>query len=312
MRVANSEEYLRAMLDAIRPGTEEVLAFYDHRIGVIGTDPTLMLMPWDDHLVHRGDGVFESLKYVGRKLYQLDAHLRRMRVSCQAIHLEPPCTWDELREAVIEVAAAGNEPDGLIRILIGRGPGGFGIDPFESPVQSLYIVAYRKHARPEAYFEKGVTAFRTSIPAKQAWMATVKTTNYLPNVLMKREAVMKRMDFPFCFDDHGFLAEGATENVALVDDRGRLVIPEFTNALAGTTLMRAVDLVKGDMEIVFKGVTEDEIFAAREVMMVGTSFDCIGVVRYNGKPIHDAKPGPVARRIRQLLIEDLQKFGLVF
>lgn len=312
MRVANSEEYLRAMLDAIRPGTEEVLAFYDHRIGVIGTDPTLMLMPWDDHLVHRGDGVFESLKYVGRKLYQLDAHLRRMRVSCQAIHLEPPCTWDELREAVIEVAAAGNEPDGLIRILIGRGPGGFGIDPFESPVQSLYIVAYRKHSRPETYFDKGVTAFRTSIPAKQAWMATVKTTNYLPNVLMKREAVMKRMDFPFCFDDHGFLAEGATENVALVDDRGRLVIPEFTNALAGTTLMRAVDLVKGDMEIVFKGVTEDEIFAAREVMMVGTSFDCIGVVRYNGKPIHDAKPGPVARRIRQLLIEDLQKFGLVF
>jgi len=312
MRVADSQEYLQAMLEAIRPGTEEVLAFYDHRVGVIGTDPKLMLMPWDDHLVHRGDGVFESLKYVDRKLYQLDAHLRRMKISCQAIHLEPPCSWDELREAIIEVARAGNEPSGLIRVLLGRGPGGFGLDPYESPVQSLYVVAYRMHLKPESAFEKGVTAMRTSIPAKQAWMATVKTTNYLPNVLMKREAVNNRVDFPFCYDGNGFLAEGATENVALVDEGGRLVIPEFTNALAGTTLMRAVDLVKDDMSVIFKGVTEGEVYTAREVMMVGTSFDAIGVVRYNGKPIFDARPGPVTRRIRALLADDLQQSGLVF
>lgn len=312
MRVAGSQEYLQALLEAIRPGTEEVLAFYDHRVGVIGTDPKLMLMPWDDHLVHRGDGVFESLKYVGRKLYQLDAHIRRMKISCQAIHMEPPCSWEELKEAIVEVARAGNEPDGLIRVLLGRGPGGFGIDPYESPVQSLYLVAYRMHQKPESAFEKGVSAMRTTIPAKQAWMATVKTTNYLPNVLMKREAVNNRVDFPFCYDDNGFLAEGATENVALVDEAGRLVIPEFTNALAGTTLMRAVDLVKDEMDIIFKGVTEDEVYAAREVMMVGTSFDAIGVVRYNGKPIHDARPGPVARRIRSLLQADLAKSGLVF
>jgi branched-chain amino acid aminotransferase len=312
MRVANSQEYLEALLEAIRPGAEEVLAFYDHRVGVIGTDARLMLMPWDDHLVHRGDAVFESVKFEGRKLYQLDAHLRRMKVSCQAIHLEPPCSWQEVGESIVEVARAGNEPDGMIRVLLGRGPGGFGIDPYESPVQSLYVVAYRLHKRPESAFEKGVTAMRTSIPAKQPWMATVKTTNYLPNVMMKREAVNARVDFPLCFDDKGFLAESATENIALVDAAGRLVIPEFTHALAGTTLMRAVDLVKKDMEIIFKGVTEDEIFEAREAMMLGTSFDAIGVVRYNGKPIHDAKPGPVTRRMRALLQADLQQNGLSF
>lgn len=312
MRVAESQEYLEALLDAIRPGSEEVLAFYDHRVGVIGTDARLMLMPWDDHLVHRGDGVFETMKYVGRKIYQLDPHIRRMKLSCQALHLEPPCSWEELKQAVVEVARAGNESDGLLRVLVGRGPGGFGLDPYECPVQSLYLVAYRLHQKPEASFARGVTAFRSTIPAKQAWMATVKTTNYLPNVLMKREAVTRGLDFPFCFDPQGFLAEGATENVALVDADGRLVIPEFTNALAGTTLMRAVDLVKDEMEIMFKGVTEDELYAAREVMMVGTSFDCVGVVRYNGKPIFDAKPGPVSARIRALLAADLAKNGTPF
>lgn len=312
MRVVGSQDYLQALLEAIRPGTKEVLAFYDHRVGVIGTDPKLMLMPWDDHLVHRGDGVFESLKYVGRKLYQIDAHLRRMSTSCKAIHLEPPCPWEEVREAVVEVARAGNEPDGCIRILLGRGPGGFGIDPYESPVPSLYIVAYRLHMRPESAFEKGVAAIRTTVPAKQSWMATVKTTNYLPNVMMKREAVNRHADFPFCFDASGFLAESATENVALVDGTGRLVIPEFTNALAGTTLMRAVDLIKNEMPVIFKGVTEDEILDAREVMMLGTSFDAIGVVRYEDRPIHDARPGPVTRRLRELLKADLQRTGLVF
>ena len=143
-------------------------------------------------------------------------------------------------------------------------------------------------------------------------MATVKTTNYLPNVLMKREAVKGGFDFPFCFDDKGFLAEGATENVCLIDETGRLVIPEFTNSLAGTTLMRAVDLVKDELDIIFKGVTEDEIYTAREVMMVGTSFDCVSVVRYNNKPIHDAKPGAVSRRIRALLMADLEQIGTPF
>jgi len=312
MRVAGSQEYLEALLEAIRPGSEEVLAFYDHRVGVIGTDPKLMLMPWDDHLVHRGDGVFESVKYEGRRLYQLDAHIRRIKISCQAIHLEPPCSWGELEEAIIEVARAGNESDGLIRVLLGRGPGGFGLDPYESPVQSMYVVAYRMHKRPESAFEKGATAMRTSIPAKQAWMATVKTTNYLPNVLMKREAVNSRADFPLCFDSNGFLAEGATENVALVDEAGRLVIPEFTNALAGTTLMRAVDLLKADMPVIFKGVTEDEVYTAREVLMIGTSFDAIGIVRYGGKPIFDARPGPVTRKVRALIQADLKQNGLVF
>jgi branched-chain amino acid aminotransferase len=34
------------------------------------------------------------------------------------------------------------------------------------------------------------------------------------------------------------------------------------------------------------------------------------VVRFNGKPIHDVKPGPVARRIRELLRQDLVETGI--
>ncbi len=310
--VLDPRDYQARLLALPRPGADKVLAFYEHRVGGICTDARLMLLPLDDHLLHRGDGVFESLKYVGRKLYQLDAHLERMRKSAASISLAPPCPWEELRDIVIAVARAGKADTGMLRILLGRGPGGFGIDPFESPQASLYVAAYVFTPKPESAFEQGVTAFRAKTPAKQSWLAKIKSVNYLPNVLMKMEAVQKGYDFPFCFDDHGFLAEGATENVALVDHAGTLVVPEFTHALPGTTLLRAIDLIKGEVPVSFRGVEEADVYGAREVLILGTTGDCIPVVRYEGKPIHDVRPGPVARRLRELLQRDLVENGVGF
>jgi branched-chain amino acid aminotransferase len=308
--VVDFESYLKGMLAAYRPGMSEVQAFYEHRVGKICRDPKLMLMPWDDHLVHRGDGVFETMKFVDRKLYQLDAHVDRMKRSAKAIHLKAPCSWEDLGEIILDVARAGDADSGLVRVLLGRGPGGFGIAPDESPLSSLYVVSYNMHPRPESLYEKGGTAFKTSIPAKQPYLATIKSIDYLPNVLMKREASEKGYDFPFCFDSHGLLAEGATENVCIVTQDGKLVIPEFNNVLAGTTLMRVVDLMKNEIPIVFRGIREDEILEAREVIIVGTSGDAIPVVRFKDKPIHNVKPGPVQQKMRELLQKDLAENGI--
>ena len=310
VKVVDSKAYVEAMLAIDRPGSSEIHAFYEHRVGMICTDPKLMLMPWDDHLVHRGDGIFETMKFVGRKLYQLEPHMARMQRSCEAIFLTPPCSWDEIREMVLEVARAGDHENGMVRVLLGRGPGGFGIYSSECPETSLYVVASDMYPQPESVYEEGVPAFKTSIPAKQSYLATIKSIDYLPNVLMKREAEELGYDYPFCFNRDGFLAEGATENVCMVDHGGKLIIPEFTNALAGTTLLRAVDLLKSEMSIIFRGISENEILEAREIIIVGTTGDAIPVVRFNGKPIHDVRPGPVAKRIRELLKQDLEENGL--
>jgi branched-chain amino acid aminotransferase len=307
--VVDSTTYVEKLRQAWRPGGEKVLAFYEHRVGVICKDSKLMLMLWDDHLVHRGDAVFETMKWVDRKMYQLDAHLKRMERSGSAIFLAPPCSLEEVREITMEVARAAGTDLGLVRILLGRGPGGFGIDPTECPVPSMYVVAYAFKPKPETYWSEGVTTFRTGIPAKQSWIATIKSTDYLPNVLMKREALEKGYDYPLCFDAQNFLAEGATENVCLVDAAGTLVVPELTSALAGTTLMRAIELLGDELPVAFRKVGEGEIYNAREVIILGTTGDAVAAVRYNGKPIHDVKPGPVARRMRELLQADLRENG---
>lgn len=310
LKTVDTEGYIQELLGAIRPGGEKVQAYYEHRVGVICKDPKLMLMPWDDHLVHRGDGVFEAMKFVGRKLYQLRPHLRRMQSSCKAIHLAPPCGWNEIEEIIVEVCRAADQPDGMVKVMVGRGPGGFGVDPQECPVASLYVAVYTMPRKREGFYEKGVTAFRTTIPAKQPYLAKIKSIDYLPNVLMKREAREKGHDYPFCFDTHNFLAEGAAENVMIVDQEGKLHVPQFTNCLAGTTLIRAVELMDREMQVEFRPISEAEIYDAREVIIAGTSIDAVSVVRYNGKPIHDVRPGPVSRRMRELLRQDIEENGL--
>lgn len=308
--IVNAEAYVARLLAAPRPGGDNVLAYYEHRLGVIGTDPRLLLIPLDDHLVHRGDGVFESLKFEGGKLYQVAAHFERMERSAEAIYLAPPCSWDEVAQLTLAVCRAGGQRTGMVRVIVGRGPGGFGIDPAECPTPSLTIVAYRFHPKPPEAFAKGVTAFRTSIPAKQNYLARIKSIDYLPNVLMRREATQRGEDYPVCYDDKGFLAEGATENICLVDAAGRFVVPELVNALRGTTLMRAVELIQDEIEVVFAPVREEAIASAREMMILGTTNDCLSIVRYNGAPVGDGAPGPVSRLIKQRIVADIAATGV--
>ena len=298
------------MLAAPRPGAGQVLAFYEHRVGAICKDAAFMLMPWDDHLVHRGDGVFETVKWVDGRVYQLDEHLARMARSGKAIGLEPPCSWEEMRNTLLEVGRAAGTANGLFRVLLGRGPGGFGIYPDECPQSSLYVAAYAYTPKAESVFAQGVTAFRTSIPAKQSYLATIKSIDYLPNVLMKMEATAKGKDFPICFDQKGNLAEGATENIAMVDAQGCIVVPKLDNALAGTTLLRVLQLAEGEIPHCYRSISEADLYAATELLVLGTTSQCISIVEFNGKPVADGKPGPVSKRLRQLLLKDIRENGV--
>lgn len=302
-------ERLRALPEANPAG---VLAFYDHRLGVIVRDARCALVPIDDHLVHRGDGVFEHMRYHERMIINLDAHLDRLRRSAEGLAIEAPCAWDEVRAIMLAVAAASGRDAGALRILIGRGQGGFGLDPAECPRAGLYVAAHTLHSLPEELFTHGVTACRSEIPVKPAVLARLKTTNYLPNVLMTLEATRRGVDFSFSFDDDGFLAEAALANVALVDASGVLVLPEFRNALPGTTSRKAAELAAAFMPVVWRPVPEADMLTARELFMLGTAHESLGVVRYEGHTIGDGQPGPVTRRLRSLLREALRREGVAF
>jgi branched-chain amino acid aminotransferase len=309
MDVLSANDYLERMLAAPRPGAGNILAFLDYRVGAICKAPEFLLIPLDDHLCHRGDGVFETVAYRSRRVLLLDAHLERLRNSAGALQLVPPCPWEELRALVLDVARAGGAEQGALRILLGRGPGGFGISPTECPAPSLYIIAMHSSDLPETAYTQGFSACRSSIPARQSYLAHIKNTNYLPNVLMTEEARRRGFDVPLAFDDKGNLAESAIANVGLVDAQGTLVVPEFTHALPGTTVLKALELARTHMSVGMRPVPEEEIYSAREFLFFSTAPGCVPITSYEGSPINDGQPGPAAKLLRQSLQEALLREG---
>lgn len=305
----NSEEWIGRLRGQPRPGEDKVLVFYDHRLRALCRDPRLMLLPLDDHMVHRGDGVFESLHVTQGRILELDAHIERLRRSCGVLGLELPCGWDELRDIVIGPASAGGEEHCAVKILLGRGCGGMGVDPAECPESSLFVIVTRSRPLPESFWEKGLTACRSSIPAKQPWLAGIKSTNYLPNALMTREARERGVDVSFSFDEHDFLAEAAIANVGVIDGRGRLLMPRFTHALPGTTALLAMEIAGTMMEVIITDITEEILYAASEILIFGTGPECVAVTRYEGKPVGNGRPGPSGRRLRSALHEALLAGG---
>ena len=293
-------------------GRAAILAFYDHSLGAITRDPAHARVPVDDHLVHRGDGVFETLLFQDRGVISLDAHLRRLKHSAEELSIALPCSWQALRETILAVAAASGRDSGELRVLVSRGPGGFGLDPAECSQAGLYIVAYEQAEPPSSGLEHGASACRSRIPVKPSILARIKTTNYLLNVLMVLEASQRGVDFSFSFDDSEFLAEAAIANVILVDQEGVLVLPEFRNALVGTTTLKVAEVAADFMPVVWRPVPEQDLFAAREIMVLGTAHGCISVVRYEDRVVNDGKPGPVAERLRSLLQTALQQERVLF
>jgi branched-chain amino acid aminotransferase len=117
------------------------------------------------------------------------------------------------------------------------------------------------------------------------------------------------MDIALSFDEEGHLAEAAVANVALVDAEGRLVVPEFTRSLPGTTILRAVELAETRMPVRIRPVREEEIYTAREFLLFGTTPACAAIVRYEGQPVGDGRPGPTAELLRRDLWEHLLREG---
>ncbi|MCB2225735.1 MAG: aminotransferase class IV [Desulfarculaceae bacterium] len=294
-----------------RPWAADYLAMYSNWLGGIVTDPWLMSVPIDDHLVHRGDGVFEATKCVNGRIYLLERHLERLEGSAAAIHLQPPLGRRELAGLARAVVMAGGQRDCMLRIFLSRGPGGFTTNPFECPNPGLYLMVSRAHPLPEGAYEQGVNLGVSSVPAKSGFFAGVKSCNYLPNVLLKREAITRGWDFAVCLDPEGYLAEGSTENFGLVDQDDVLCLPPATHILEGTTVKRAAELATGLVEAgELKGIERcdikvEELTAAKEVMLFGTTLDVLPVTRVDGDEVNNGLVGPVARELRRLIKKDI-------
>jgi branched-chain amino acid aminotransferase len=290
-------------------------AMYSSVFSGITTNPKLMTIPVDDHLVHRGDGVFEAFKMIEGKVFLYEEHFDRLEQSARDISLELRHTRTEMKAICRQLIDACGLNNALFRLYASRGPGGFTPNPYASIGPQLYLIASTLNNPAASLYENGVKIGFSKIAVKSGGMAKTKSCNYLANVLMSKEAVDSQLNFVVNITDDGFLGEGPTENIAYLTADNDLIFSSFDHTLKGTTLLR---LQKLSSELIEKGLIREmkeakqaavELKNAKEVFMIGTTLDALPVVEVDGQVIGDGKPGPITRAACALLRKDQLENG---
>ncbi|MDR1037766.1 MAG: aminotransferase class IV [Deltaproteobacteria bacterium] len=291
------------------------LVMYSSVWGAFSTTPELWGIPPDDHMAHRGDGVFESLKCVGGRAYCLDEHLERLRASADALGIGLPPDFADTVPLMKAAWQLGGADDFTCRICVSRGPGSFTVNPYDSSGPEYYMVTLRLNRPSPEVYERGVTVCSAPFPAKSEF-AGIKSCDYLHNVLVKKFAKDSDADYAVSFDAGGFLTEGPTENIVIVTRDGELLAPSWERILKGVTLTRVLERAQNlvrDGALRFAGnrdVTRDALWDVMgEAFLTTTSFDVLPVTRWDGKPVGDGKPGPVARELLRLISGEYAQDG---
>ena len=312
--VLSQDDVLAKLRATVHPAAaQQYYALYSSILGGIVTDPALMVIPFDDHMVHRGHAVFDTAAIVNGMMYQLEAHLNRFERSASMARIPLPSPRSRLREIILETAGASGQREAAVRYWASVGPGGFGLAPGECVGSSFHVMIYAALKTPASVYTEGLKFITSSVPIKPPYFARCKSTNYLPNALVVMEAKDKGADNGIFIDAHGMIGESSNMNVAFVTQDRVLRHPTFDAILAGCTVTRMLELAKklvdnGQLkDIVVADVSIEEARQAAEMLLVGSSVHVAPITQWDGQPVGDGKPGPIAKALLDLIEMDMHE-----
>ncbi|KDP45859.1 hypothetical protein JCGZ_15303 [Jatropha curcas] len=283
-------------------------AMYSSVYGGIILDPAMMVIPIDDHMVHRGHGVFDTSIIFDGYLYELDVHLDRFLRSASRAKITSPFPRSALRSILIQMTAASKCKKGTLRFWLSAGPGNFSLSPAGLPTSAFYAVVIDDDFSQR---KEGVKVITSTVPMKSPEFATMKNVNYLPNVLSVMEAEEKGASSSIWVDDKGYIAEGPNVNVAFITQDKELILPAFDKILSGCTALRLLQLANKLVEqgrlkgVKTDNITVDEAKKAAEMMYVGSTLPLLPIVTWDEQSIGDGQVGELTIALSDLLWEDM-------
>lgn len=270
-------------------------------------DKELMMIPLDDHLVHRGDGVFEAIKVINKKPYLLKEHLNRLFISAQFLKLPLPFPIERLEQMIPQCLELLPLPKiSLLRIFISRGPGDFSVNPRSTVGSQIYMAFTDCQVISEQQRQMGFHIGFSKTPAKEKWIAPYKTCNYIQNVLLKGEALENGWDFAVAHAD-GIISESSTENIFWFNQAGELCAPELNRILKGTMMNRAMELAEKKLGVKsnYTNMKTEHLKDQKEVLIAGTTLDVQRVSKIQGQSlILPSYEESMAKKLFDLLVSD--------
>lgn len=252
-----------------------------------------------------GDGLFETIPVAHGLPLDADRHLARLLASAKALGLPVPADTG-LAHALEECLAWAGPEAWLARLTLTRGPGGRGYAP--EPVEDsgsaqLLVAAYSSTEEARSQIRDGVRG-ATVLSFEPGDLARHKTLSALAYVVAAQSARARHANEALLVNRAGAVLETAGSNVFLVRGGRVLTPPTSLPLLAGIGRARTLSwLAGGGQEFGVQGeewaIGVEDFAQASEAFLTNAVRGFVPLVRLDGRPIGDGRPGPVTRALQE-------------
>ena len=257
------------------------------------------------------DGVYEVTSVLGGKLIDFAGHLARLKRSLEALQMRNPLSDDDYLAAQRKLVAENAITDGMIYLQVTRGNPGdrdFAFPPEETVPTVVMFTQSKPGLADNPAARTGWTVITTE---DLRWARRdIKTVQLLFPSLAKMEAKAKGADDAWLVED-GKITEGTSNNAYIVKD-GAIITRELSHdILHGITRAAVLRFAReAQMKVEERSFTVAEAQDADEAFVTSASAFVMPVVSIDGKPVGDGKVGAVARRLREIYLEESVKAGV--
>ena len=256
-----------------------------------------MVSPFDRGFLY-GYGLFETMRSYKERVFRLDRHLTRLRLSAQRLALASELEAYDLEQAVYRTLEANKLADARIRLTVSAGPGGRALAPPVGGLITVLVFAEKLLLSPEAY-EQGIRAALVSAKRNSlSPLSRVKATNYLGNLVAYSEAVALGAEEAILLNERGFIAEGSMSNIFLVAGGMLLTPSEESGILPGITREAVLELARElGVEATEGEISLADLLRADEAFLTSSVREVLPITSIDNKPVAQGSPGPVTKRL---------------
>ena len=215
-------------------------------------------------------------------------------------------------DVVVNAVRKNGLVDGYIRLLVTRGAGSLGLSPFLCEKASVIVIVDKIALYPEERYSAGLKLVTCSTrrPGPAALSPSVKSLNYLNNVMAKVEAIHGGADEGLMLNEQGYVAECTGDNVFVVTNGAIRTPPSSAGALPGITRDVMFEIAEEfAIDLREAQLTRYDLHASDECFLTGTAAEVIAAVELDKRPIGDGKPGPVTNRFIERFREIVRNEG---
>ena len=272
------------------------------------------VIPFYDHGLLYGDGLFEGIRVYGGRVFKLDEHVARLYYSAKALNINIPATPQATREIILETVRANGHREGYVRVTVTRGTG-LGLDPKHiKGGANVYISCEQLALYPPEMYENGliVATVSTRLPSPDVIDPRVKCTGkYINNIMAKAEANRSGAGEGLMLTREGYVGEATGDNIFLVKNGQLLTPPATIGILQGITRDTVISLAEAvGISVLEPIMTQYDVYNADEAFLTGTAAEVIPAVEFDGRLIGDGKPGPITRQLMAAFREHTQTSGV--